>query len=960
MDLDRLRAALAPEYELVRFVARGGMGAVYLCRDTRLDRPVAVKVLPVDTSSAVAVRRFLDEGRHLAKVRSRHVVAVHDAREQLGFACLVMDYVEGPTLEQRLREGPLAAGETVELARGLLDGLSTVHRSGLLHRDLKPSNIFVDGGEALLADFGIARDTERGGATLTEPGGIVGTPAYMAPEQLAGLPATARSDVYAAGAILYEACTGRRWEHRPDPERAEWRGVPPALRPALAGALRFDADDRWPTAAAFAKALEHGGRRRPGLVAAVVAAGSVAAAGLLAAGWLRAGSPWPPWERVRAPAAAPAQFAVLPFDAGDSAALGRALAERAGQRLEWYPRWTMTPTVAAAAWWDTMAVHSREATAGAALRVGYTVQGRLAVRGTDVEVELAVRDSTGHLVDATAVPRLRRDASDWAGAVSDSIVRILFPADYSTWLELMSQRGNKEAYRELFQGDSLFQLDEWTRALEHYDRALALDPRLVQAAWQRTLVLRWQRRPFEAELRRLLDAQRDRLPDFYQRLIEAQLEPDLRARLERYRAVREAYPRRSVATLLLFDELFHRGPLIGHPLTEALALARDAVAHDPTLYQATTFDHYVWGYTHVGARREAKDGVVRRLALTRDTPDDEESASRAAFCRVAYWGRFHPRFAAIAIALTLWRPGPGRIEELNKVARTDLSFDIPEVGVALGRRVAAAAIAPRLRASGLAGQGLALVALGRPEAGLARLDSAMALFATEEAALQRAEWRVVPGALGLVRIDSGLVASGRRDLAAYAAGRGAAAARATWALALDAWARGDSAAAAGWAGAFGRAAGDDADSRRLAAVLRAMLAAARGAPDTALLLSDSLVATADAGTLGGPFARPALYLHRAAWAGRLGRLDDAERTLLWYENSDLDGWPRDEPTGGEVDGVASVFARLLRAENALARGDGASACALGRRVRELWDDAEPAMAPLVQRAERLVRGCAES
>ncbi len=959
MDQDQLHAALAPEYELVRFIARGGMGDVHLCRDTRLDREVAVKVLPVETSSAVAVRRFLDEGRHLAQVRSHHVVAVHDVRERLGVAFLVMDYVRGPTLEARLRDGPLAEREAVALARGLLDGLAAVHESGLLHRDIKPSNIFLERGDALLADFGIARDTRREQTTLTDPGTLIGTPAYMAPEQLAGLPATMQSDLYASAAVLYEVCTGRRWNLVPDPAGADWDGVPRALRAALARALQFEAAARWSGARAFAAAIRPVRavrlRRAAGAVGGALAALALGTAG---AAWVRAGLPWPPRQRPRPAAVAPAQFAVLPFDIGDSARLGRALAERAGQRLEWYPRWTMTPAVAAAAWWDTTAAHTREASAGAALRVGYTVQGRLAARGGDVELDLALRDSTGHLVEATAIPRLRRDPTDWAGAVSDSIVRLLFPTDFPTWLELMGQRGSKEAYRELFEGDSLFQLDEWTRALEHYDRALRLDPTLVQAAWQRTLVLRWQRQPFEPELRRLLETQRARLPDFYRRLIEAQLEPDLRRRLDRYRAVRDAYPQRAVATLLLFDELFHRGPLIGHPLTEALALAHDAVRHEPALDQATTYDHFVWGYAHLGRRREMKDGMVRRLALTHDAPDDDESASRAAFCRVAYYGRFHPRIAAAAIALALWRPTPGRLEELNKVARTDLSFDIPQVGVALGRRVAAGARTPRLRASGLAGQGLALFALGRPGEGLARLDSALALFASDEAALQRAEWRVVPAALGMVRVAPGVAETGRRELTGLAGGRGPLAARAAWALTVDAWARGDSAAAERGAAAFQHAAGKDAGSRRLAAVLRAMRAAARGFPDSALALSDSLVVTADsAGTLGGPFARPALYLHRAAWAARLGRLDDGERALLWYENSDFEGWPRDEPTGGEVDGVAGVAARLLRAENALARGDAGSACALGGRVRELWAGAEPAMAPLVERATRLLRRC---
>jgi serine/threonine-protein kinase len=163
------------------------MGIVFEAHDTRLDRKVAVKVLRPESATEVAAHRFLREARLLARLRHPHVVHVHQAGESDGLYWFVMDLVQGETLATRLSRGPLTESETLTIGRDLLSALAVAHEQGIVHRDIKPANIFIEKGHALLADFGIARTvttSESDGVTVARE--VVGTPAYMAPEQLSG------------------------------------------------------------------------------------------------------------------------------------------------------------------------------------------------------------------------------------------------------------------------------------------------------------------------------------------------------------------------------------------------------------------------------------------------------------------------------------------------------------------------------------------------------------------------------------------------------------------------------------------------------------------------------------------------------------------------------------------------------------------------------------------------------
>jgi len=208
-EVDPAPTTLAGRYQLVQVVGRGGMGEVWAARDLRLGRDVAVKLLSPQMASPAGVReRFEAEARSAARLNHPNVVSVYDTGEHDGVAFLVMELLPGRTLADELAVGPL----TSERARGVglevLSALGASHRAGILHRDIKPGNVLLSAdGTVKVGDFGIAKSVD--GLHLTTVGMIVGTVGYMAPERLAGQPATPQSDLYALGVVLYEALTGQ-------------------------------------------------------------------------------------------------------------------------------------------------------------------------------------------------------------------------------------------------------------------------------------------------------------------------------------------------------------------------------------------------------------------------------------------------------------------------------------------------------------------------------------------------------------------------------------------------------------------------------------------------------------------------------------------------------------------------------------------------------------------------------
>jgi hypothetical protein len=216
--------ALLGPYRIERLLARGGMGVLYVGVDTRLGRRVTLKVLPASTSRDPRARaRLQREARTAAQLRHPHIVSVHALEELANTLVIVAEYVEGPTLSDMLREhGPLDRERWLALARALASALAAAHAAQVIHRDVKSSNIVLGTDGLRLVDFGIALAQANGGDTrLTHAGQSAGTPLAQAPEQLEGGPATALSDQFAFGLVLYEAASGR-WPYGEGPLASVW------------------------------------------------------------------------------------------------------------------------------------------------------------------------------------------------------------------------------------------------------------------------------------------------------------------------------------------------------------------------------------------------------------------------------------------------------------------------------------------------------------------------------------------------------------------------------------------------------------------------------------------------------------------------------------------------------------------------------------------------------------------
>src|SRR5216117_4532079 len=183
-----LQPALADRYLIKRELGRGGMATVYLAQDLKHHRQVAIKVLKPELAAALGPERFLREIELAARLTHPHILALHDSGQAGGFLYYVMPYVEGESLRDRLeREGPLPLEEALRITREVASALTYAHSHDVVHRDIKPEHILLSGGEAVVADFGIARAiTQAAGRNLTETGIALGTPGYMSPEQASG------------------------------------------------------------------------------------------------------------------------------------------------------------------------------------------------------------------------------------------------------------------------------------------------------------------------------------------------------------------------------------------------------------------------------------------------------------------------------------------------------------------------------------------------------------------------------------------------------------------------------------------------------------------------------------------------------------------------------------------------------------------------------------------------------
>ena len=499
-------------YDVHSRIGAGGMGEVYKARDTRLGRTVAIKVLlPSAVSGASSRERFEREARAVAALNHPHICTLYDVGTVAGQGSadvqyLVMEYLDGETLADRLAAGPLSVDDTLTYAAQIASALDCAHREGIVHRDLKPRNIMLTSSGAKLLDFGLAKatasvvETRPANATsdLTAPGAILGTLHYMAPEQLEGAEADARTDVFGFGCVLYEMLSGRKafqarssaslltaiMVSEPPPVSAQRPAVPAAIDAVITRCLRKRPDDRWQSAAELHDALSRiaptaASSRRPrwqALSAAAVVAALLAAAVV----WLLPRRP----AAVAAPSEArPAQLAVVPLRlVGDVAPtdqhLGVGVADAIITRLATVRQIGLRPTAAVLSY---AAAPVDPARVAEALAVDHVLVGTIQPTDTAYRVTLQlVQSPVGSVIWARSYDVVRGSMLTLQDTIADQVVdalRIeLSAGDRARFRRRYTE--NAEAYDLYLRGRASlvnYTEAEMKTAIDAFERAIALD-----------------------------------------------------------------------------------------------------------------------------------------------------------------------------------------------------------------------------------------------------------------------------------------------------------------------------------------------------------------------------------------------------------------------------------------------------------------------------------------------------
>ncbi len=556
----KLTGVVDDRYAIERELGRGGMAIVYLARDLRHGSRVALKVLTADFASVVSGERFAREIQITAGLQHPHILPVFDSGEVDGLPYYVMPFVEGPTLEQKIKsEGPLQIGEALEIACEVADALAHAHTQGFVHRDIKPSNILLAHGHAVVADFGIARTVEVSGEQqLTRTGIAVGTAAYMSPEQASGTQVDGRSDIYSLGCVLFEMLAGHP-PYRASSTRAlmakHWLDDIPSLQAIratvrgsleslVAKALAKDPDERFATAGEFEDAIQKvsteekvaevgmmaqsnplsaitsaqsiavGGIRTeaiPGATTGALSAQSsrfprwgiaIGAAGLVAViallwGYVRTQSPDLDHNRVMIfPLLVPADFKGSRTIGEDVSTMIGSALDGAGP-LKLVDGWQLLDRPARQ---DMGTVTEAELSRLAkSKRCAYYLRGRLASRGDSSAVFLDLWDVAGDssVAKGTAVGH---SSDEWKLGLRavNSILPTLIPTGSRDVLAEWSDR-DPGAVASFLLGEAAFRRVHLEEALDHYRDALKADSTFSLAAIRGAQAATWNHRSSEAE-----------------------------------------------------------------------------------------------------------------------------------------------------------------------------------------------------------------------------------------------------------------------------------------------------------------------------------------------------------------------------------------------------------------------------------------------------------------------------
>ena len=492
-DFEQLQDVVRDRYDIEGLVGRGGMGAVYRARHRSLDAPVAIKVLPVPASiGADELARFRREAMLAARLPNPHIVPVYEFEIRDDLAYLVMPLVEGVSLAQRIaEEGPLPLDTVKALVEQVGGALAFAHERGIIHRDVKPANILWEPANQrwLITDFGIARHVQPAGDDITSVGAVIGTPAYMAPEQAAGGDLDARTDLYAFAATVCEALTGNRLRPLSDRHdavetlQAEPVRLPTRLAEALAAGLSLSAAERPPTMRAWLQAVGAAERphRRALTVAALAAAAVVTVAGLLAV-MLTPSEPVPARREI---------VVVFPFLDATRDRLGHALPAVFEEELRWVPSVQVVPVAAVAGavgGADLVTPAARDS----AMQLVFARFGASGVitgtlehdEGTGLRLSAQLRRADG---TSTTVPTLHGVPDSLAAMVVTVVLGMFELAEDQAPYRPAMPGGGLAARMALRVGDSLFQASDYDEAIDRYDRVLELDSTYALAAFKRML-----------------------------------------------------------------------------------------------------------------------------------------------------------------------------------------------------------------------------------------------------------------------------------------------------------------------------------------------------------------------------------------------------------------------------------------------------------------------------------------
>ncbi len=609
-----LQEIVGGTYELQRELGGGGMSRLFLATDRSLRRPVVIKVLPPERTSTISAIRFQREIELAAQLQHPHILPVHAAGARDGLLYYVMPYVPGESLRHRLlRDGKLPVADTMRIAREVADALAYAHHLGVVHRDIKPENVLLAQGHALLADFGIARalaevrSARAGDDRLTDSGVAMGTPGYMAPEQLAGDKGVdGRADIYALGVMTYEMLAGAppftgltaqavitaHLTRTPPEVRSVRDEVPSSIADAIRVALEKDPDLRFRTAAEFRDALDWSEigttsvarRSASGVIGRFVARVKR----------LRRRETSGPLEQPAPPTVvSPTTVAVFPFTVRGSPRLSylsdgmvdllSARLDGAGELRSADPRAVLA----------IIERQSRRALDPARARriaeglgAGQFVLGSLLEAGGRVQATASLYDRTGGASTSASA-----SADDEAGVFDlvDSLAIQLLPTASGgarTGFARLAARttASLPALKAYLDGERHLRQGRYTLARESLHRAVDLDPGFSLAWYRLSVAAEWlidrdlQDHAAEQALRHS-----DRLPDRDRKLLEAFVawrRGSPRAE-SLYRAIIGTYPNDVEAWIQLAEVLFHYGPLNGRSIAQSREAWERVLAFEP-------------------------------------------------------------------------------------------------------------------------------------------------------------------------------------------------------------------------------------------------------------------------------------------------------------------------------------------------------------------------------------------